>query len=276
MNHKFLSIIVVMLFFVASCNKEKNSSDENSQPQNENNEYQLVWSDDFEENVINEDNWTFEIWDAGRVNNEWQQYVENTDNYKLENGFLHIIVTKTGANEKGGYTSTRLVSKGKKEFKYGRLEFRAKMPKGVGTWPALWMLGANINEVGWPECGEIDIMEYVGFQSDTTHTNVHTKYQSGTTDFHVETPLTTAEEDFHIYGLTWTSSKLEFYLDDPNNITNTYAPSVKTIDNWPFDQPFFMIMNFAVGGNWGGKNGVDDSIWPQEMVVDYVKVYQLK
>ena len=276
MNHKFLSIIVVMLFFVTSCNKEKNSSDENSQPQNENNEYQLVWSDDFEENVINEDNWTFEIWDAGRVNNEWQQYVENTDNYKLENGFLHIIVTKTGANEKGGYTSTRLVSKGKKEFKYGRLEFRAKMPKGVGTWPALWMLGANINEVGWPECGEIDIMEYVGFQSDTTHTNVHTKYQSGTTDFHVETPLTTAEEDFHIYGLTWTSSKLEFYLDDPNNITNTYAPSVKTIDNWPFDQPFFMIMNFAVGGNWGGKNGVDDSIWPQEMVVDYVKVYQLK
>ena len=276
MNHKFLSIIVVMLFFVTSCNKEKNSSDENSQPQNENNEYQLVWSDDFEENIINEDNWTFEIWDAGRVNNEWQQYVENTDNYKLENGFLHIIVTKTGANEKGGYTSTRLVSKGKKEFKYGRLEFRAKMPKGVGTWPALWMLGANINEVGWPECGEIDIMEYVGFQSDTTHTNVHTKYQSGTTDFHVETPLTTAEEDFHIYGLTWTSSKLEFYLDDPNNITNTYAPSVKTIDNWPFDQPFFMIMNFAVGGNWGGKNGVDDSIWPQEMVVDYVKVYQLK
>ncbi|MEZ4839935.1 MAG: glycoside hydrolase family 16 protein [Flavobacteriaceae bacterium] len=276
MNHKFLSVIVVMLFFVTSCNKEKNSSDENSQPQNENNEYQLVWSDDFEENIINEDNWTFEIWDAGRVNNEWQQYVENTDNYKLENGFLHIIVTKTGANEKGGYTSTRLVSKGKKEFKYGRLEFRAKMPKGVGTWPALWMLGSNINEVGWPKCGEIDIMEYVGFQPDTTHTNVHTKYQSGTTDFHVETPLTTAEEDFHIYGLTWTSSKLEFYLDDPNNITNTYAPSVKTIDNWPFDQPFFMIMNFAVGGNWGGKNGVDDSIWPQEMVVDYVKVYQLK
>ncbi|MCB0486664.1 MAG: glycoside hydrolase family 16 protein, partial [Flavobacteriaceae bacterium] len=135
---------------------------------------------------------------------------------------------------------------------------------------------SNINEVGWPKCGEIDIMEYVGFQPDTTHTNVHTKYQSGTTDFHVETPLTTAEEDFHIYGLTWTPDKLDFYLDDPQNITNSYAPSVKTIDNWPFDQPFFMIMNFAVGGNWGGKKGVDDSIWPQEMVVDYVKVYQLK
>ena len=276
MNHKFLSVILVMLIFVASCNKEKNSSDENSQPQNENKEYQLVWSDDFKENVINEDNWTFEIWDAGRVNNEWQQYVENTDNYKLENGFLHIIVTKTGANEKGGYTSTRLMSKGKKEFKYGRIEFKAKMPKGVGTWPALWMLGANIDEKGWPKCGEIDVMEYVGFQSDTTHTNVHTQYQSGSTDFHVETPLVTAEEDFHIYGLTWTPDKLDFYLDDPQNITNSYAPSVKTIDNWPFDQPFFMIMNFAVGGNWGGEKGVDDSIWPQEMVVDYVKVYQLK
>lgn len=276
MNHKFLSVILVMLIFVTSCNKEKNSSDENSQPQNENKEYQLVWSDDFKENVINEDNWTFEIWDAGRVNNEWQQYVENTDNYKLENGFLHIIVTKTGANEKGGYTSTRLMSKGKKEFKYGRIEFKAKMPKGVGTWPALWMLGANIDEKGWPKCGEIDVMEYVGFQSDTTHTNVHTQYQSGSTDFHVETPLVTAEEDFHIYGLTWTPDKLDFYLDDPQNITNSYAPSVKTIDNWPFDQPFFMIMNFAVGGNWGGEKGVDDSIWPQEMVVDYVKVYQLK
>ena len=276
MNHKFLSVILVMLIFVASCNKEKNSSDENSQPQNENKEYQLVWSDDFKENVINEDNWTFEIWDAGRVNNEWQQYVENTDNYILENGFLHIIVTKTGANEKGGYTSTRLMSKGKKEFKYGRIEFKAKMPKGVGTWPALWMLGANIDEKGWPKCGEIDVMEYVGFQSDTTHTNVHTQYQSGSTDFHVETPLVTAEEDFHIYGLTWTPDKLDFYLDDPQNITNSYAPSVKTIDNWPFDQPFFMIMNFAVGGNWGGEKGVDDSIWPQEMVVDYVKVYQLK
>jgi beta-glucanase (GH16 family) len=117
-------------------------------------------------------------------------------------------------------------------------------------------------------------MEYVGFQQDTTHINVHTKYQSGITDFHKTIPIKTAEENFHIYGITWTSDKLEFYLDNPKNILSTYSPAKKTIENWPFDQPFFMIMNFAVGGSWGGKKGVDETIWPQSMVVDYVRVYQ--
>lgn len=239
-------------------------------------DYQLVWSDEFEAKDVDLSNWSFEIWDAGKVNNEWQQYVEDKKNYKIEDGKLCLTVTKTGANKKGGYTSTRLSSASKKEFKYGRIEFRAKLPHGVGTWPALWMLGANHDQVGWPKCGEIDIMEYVGFQPDTVHSNVHTQYQHGVTDFHKEEGLESAEESFHTYGISWDADSIKFYVDDPDNIVNVYAPEVKTKDNWPFDQPFFLIMNFAVGGAWGGKKGVDENIWPQSMVVDYVRVYQKK
>jgi len=238
--------------------------------------YELVWADEFDGNNINLNNWSFELWKAGKVNNEWQQYVENSDNYILQDGRLFITATRTANNEKGGYASTRLSTQHKQEFTYGYIEFRAKMPSGRGAWPALWMLGANIKEVGWPACGEIDIMEYVGFQPDTTHSNVHTLYQSGVTDFHILVPLETAEEDFHLYGLIWTPDALSFYLDDPSNVVNTYSPEVRTAENWPFDHPFFIIMNFAVGGTWGGKEGVDETIWPQSMVVDYVRLYQLK
>ncbi len=238
--------------------------------------YELVWADEFDGAGINPENWSFEIWQAGRVNNEWQQYVKNPDNYRVQDGLLYITATRTGKNEKGGYSSTRLTSKGKKEFLYGRIEFSASMPSGTGTWPALWMLGANIDEVGWPGCGEIDIMEYVGFQPDTVHSNIHNLNQSGETDFHMVVPLETAEEDFHVYGIVWSPDSINFYIDDPGNIVNVYAPETKTDENWPYNNPFFLIMNFAVGGNWGGRKGVDETIWPQSMIVDYVRVYQLK
>lgn len=238
--------------------------------------YELVWADEFDGAGINPENWSFEIWQAGRVNNEWQQYVKNPDNYRVQDGLLYITATRTGKNEKGGYSSTRLTSKGKKEFLYGRIEFSASMPSGTGTWPALWMLGANIDEVGWPGCGEIDIMEYVGFQPDTVHSNIHNLNQSGETDFHMVVPLETAEEDFHVYGIVWSPDSINFYIDDPGNIVNVYAPETKTDENWPYSNPFFLIMNFAVGGNWGGRKGVYETIWPQSMIVDYVRVYQLK
>jgi beta-glucanase (GH16 family) len=189
---------------------------------------------------------------------------------------LYITATRTGRNEKGGYSSTRLSSKDKKEFLYGRIEFSAKLPSGVGTWPALWMMGANIDEVGWPGCGEIDIMEYVGFQPDTIHSNIHNLNQAGTTDFNMMVPLKTAEEDFHVYGIVWSPDSINFYVDDPLNVVNVYAPEIKTGENWPYNNPFFLIMNFAVGGNWGGRKGVDETIWPQSMIIDYVRVYQLK
>jgi beta-glucanase (GH16 family) len=275
MYKKSISFLALVILLMVSCNNSRNRTS-GSTPEKSMKDYELVWADEFNSDKIDLSNWSFEIWDAGRVNNEWQQYVENYENYKLLDGKLYITATRTGNNEKGGYASTRLSSQDKQEFTYGRVEFNAKMPSGVGTWPALWMLGANIDEVGWPRCGEIDIMEYVGFQPDTTHSNVHTRYQSGATDFHGEIPLATAEEYFHVYGMTWTSNSINFYIDDPGNIVNTYSPGTKTEENWPFDKPFFIIMNFAVGGNWGGKNGVDGDIWPQSMVVDYVRLYKLK
>lgn len=274
MKNLLLSISVILLFTQCGNNKKENAK---NKPASKNG-WELVWSDEFDRDSINPDNWNFVLWDAGRVNNEWQKYIKDTSNYKVSDGKLYIIATKTGENAKGGYSSTRLNSKGKQEFKYGRIEFRAKMPlsHARGTWPALWMLGTNHDEAGWPKCGEIDIMEYVGFQPDTTHTNVHTQYQHGVTDFHGVTPLATAEEEFHNYGIIWNQDSIKFYLDTPENVTNIYAPEVKTEDNWPFDQPFYLIMNFAVGGAWGGKNGVEETIFPQSMIVDYVRVYQKK
>lgn len=272
MKNLLLSISVILLFTQCGNSKKENAKNKSASK----NGWELVWSDEFDRDSINPDNWSFVLWDAGRVNNEWQKYIKDTSNFKINDGKLYIIATKTGENRKGGYSSTRLSSSGKQEFKYGRIEFRAKMPAshGRGTWPALWMLGSDRDGEGWPKCGEIDIMEYVGFQPDTTHTNVHTQYQHGVTDFHGVTPLATAEEEFHNYGITWNQDSIKFYLDTPENVTNIYTPKVKTEDNWPFDQPFYLIMNFAVGGAWGGKEGVDETIFPQSMVVDYVRVYQ--
>jgi beta-glucanase (GH16 family) len=264
--HKLI-FIIVSLVLLFSC-KEKTAEPAKT--------YTLVWADEFDGNSVNLDNWNFVLWDAGKVNNEWQQYVEDTAYYKVEDGKLYITAKKTGENEKGGYTSTRLNSKQKREFKYGRIEFRAKMPEGRGTWPALWMLGSNHDEAGWPYCGEIDVMEYVGYEPSITHTNIHTKSDYGYTNNKVSINLKSAEEEFHTYGVIWTKDEIKFYIDSPENIKNTYAPKEKNVDNWPFDQPFYLIMNFAVGGTWGGREGVDDTIFPQSMVVDYVRVYQLK
>ena len=266
---KFFFIGVISLTLLPSCSSSKKATVLSRQ-------YELVWADEFNGNSVNLDNWSFVLWDAGKVNNEWQQYVENTANYKIENGILHITATKTGENKKGGYTSTRLSSQGKKEFKYGRIEFRAKLPHGMGTWPALWMLGSNHEEAGWPLCGEIDIMEYVGYEPNVVHCNIHTKSDYCYTNNKTAINLKTAEEEFHTYGIIWTEDTISFYIDTPNNIKNTYSPEDKNLKNWPFNQPFFLIMNFAVGGDWGGKNGVDETIWPQTMEVDYVRVYQKK
>lgn len=275
MSPRTVFVISLVSLFSFSCHQEGKKAKKAGQDVSSGG-YELVWADEFDGAGINPENWSFEIWQAGRVNNEWQQYVKNPDNYRVQDGLLYITATRTGKNEKGGYSSTRLTSKGKKEFLYGRIEFSASMPSGTGTWPALWMLGANIDEVGWPGCGEIDIMEYVGFQPDTVHSNIHNLNQSGETDFHMVVPLETAEEDFHVYGIVWSPDSINFYIDDPGNIVNVYAPETKTDENWPYNNPFFLIMNFAVGGNWGGRKGVYETIWPQSMIVDYVRVYQLK
>ncbi len=234
----------------------------------------LVWSDEFDGTSINTDDWTFETGASGWGNNELQNYT-NGDNAEIVDGKLVITAQKENDNKvAGSYTSTRMISKGKQSFKYGRMEIRAKLPSGTGIWPAIWMLGENISTVGWPACGEIDIMEYVGYDPNKVHATVHTTSGSGSNGNGSSVALSTAEEEFHIYGLLWDEDEMNFYIDTPDNITHTYAPNTKTESNWPFDKEQFFILNVAVGGNWGGAQGVDNAIFPQSMEVDYVRVYQ--
>jgi beta-glucanase (GH16 family) len=238
--------------------------------------FTLSWSDEFEGTSINTNDWIFETGAHGWGNNELQSYT-NGANAEISNGVLIITAKKVNESKvAGSYTSTRMITKGKKEFTYGKMEIRAKLPSGRGIWPAIWMLGANISSVNWPACGEIDIMEYVGYQPNTIHATAHTTAGSGSNGDGSSKTLTTAEEEFHIYGLIWTEKEMVFYTDTPENITHTYAPATKTDDNWPFDKPQFFIFNIAVGGNWGGAQGIDNLIFPQTMEIDYVRVYQYK
>jgi len=235
----------------------------------------LIWSDEFDGSSVDLTNWTFETGSGGWGNQELQYYT-NGENATVEGGKLIITAKKVNDNKAdGSYTSTRMVTLGKQEFTYGRIEIRAKLPSGTGIWPALWMLGSNLNTIGWPACGEIDIMEYVGYDPNIVHSTVHTPAGYGGNGDGSAMTLETAEEEFHIYGLLWTESSLTFYVDTPDNVVHVYAPAVKTSSNWPFDKPCFFILNIAVGGAWGGAMGIDNSIFPQTMEVDYVRVYDL-
>ncbi|MBR8534465.1 family 16 glycosylhydrolase [Carboxylicivirga sediminis] len=237
----------------------------------------LIWSDEFNSATINTANWKFEVGtgDNGWGNNELQYYT-NGDNAKVVDGKLILTAKKVNDDKvQGSYTSTRMISWGKKEFTYGRIEVRAKLPSGTGVWPAIWMLGANLGQVGWPACGEIDIMEYVGYQPDVVHATVHTPAGYAGDGNGSSKSLPTCEEEFHIYGLLWTETSMTFYVDSPDNVVHVYAPAEKNDANWPFNKPHFFILNVAVGGNWGGAQGIDNAIFPQSMEVDYVRVYEL-
>ncbi len=241
-------------------------------------EWELVWSDEFDGNELDLEKWKYELGSHGWGNDELQEYTAG-DNAEVNNGTLKIIARKTGPGQKAGdYTSTRLNSDF--SFTYGRVEASAKMPelKGVGLWPAIWMLGENIKTVSWPHCGELDIMEYLSRRPDKVSSAIHTlstkqpgqpQIESGPVD------LETAEEEFHVYGIEWTETQIKFYIDDPTNVTCTYdRPEDFDENNWPFDKPQYILLNVAVGGSWGGD--VDDSIFPAQMEVDYVRVYQMK
>jgi beta-glucanase (GH16 family) len=150
---------------------------------------------------------------------------------------------------------------------------RAILPSGIGIWPAYWMLGTNVEKVGWPKCGEIDIMEHVGYEKDsifgTVHSNSYnhlTGTQKGKSIF-IENPYS----EYHLYGMEWSHEKIDFLVD--GNVFNRIENEHKTTDEWPFDQPFYLILNLAIGGNWGGKYGVDDSVFPATYQIDYVRVF---
>lgn len=230
----------------------------------------LIFDENFEGTELNKDLWTFDLGDGcpqicGWGNEESQIYTRN--NHKVADGFLTITARK----EDSIFTSTRIKTKEKFEFQYGTIEIRAKLPRGKGIWPAFWMLGSNIDEVGWPTSGEIDIMEFAGKDPELVHTTIHNQSGHGTSAHTEVSIIENITEGFHTFKAVWTEQKIEFFID--NQKVYSYIPQEKTVESWPFDQPFFVLINMAVGGHFGGLE-IDQSIFPQEYVIDYVKIWQ--
>ncbi len=242
--------------------------------------WDLVWSDEFDvDGLPNQDDWDYDVADGcpdvcGWGNNELQYYTKaNKRNARIEDG--HLII-EAHQNAMGGkeYTSARIVTRGKNAWSSGKLEIRAKLPSGKGTWPAIWMMPEESAYGIWPKSGEIDIMEHVGYSPDSIIGTVHTEaFNHGIgTQIGNDVYIPDCESEFHIYSITWSDQSIEWYVDGIQY--HSFSNKNMSYKEWPFDQPFYLIMNIAVGGNWGGRHGVDSYIWPQRMVVDFVRVYQ--
>jgi beta-glucanase (GH16 family) len=240
----------------------------------------LIWSDEFNYAGAPETSkWNYDLGDGcpnvcGWGNEELEYYTNTSKNVRVENGLLIIEAHK---EEIGGkpYTSTRIVSKQKGDWLYGRIEVKAKLPKGRGTWPAIWMLSTDWNYGGWPTSGEIDIMEHVGYDPGVVHGTLHSAKYNHTKGTQQEGKVTVADaqDAFHVYAIDWSKDRIDFYVDD-NRYHSVDRNAKDEFNGRPFDKKFHLIMNIAVGGGWGGQKGVDESIWPQRMEVDYVRVYQ--
>ncbi|WP_421830867.1 glycoside hydrolase family 16 protein [Larkinella sp.] len=239
-------------------------------------ERKLVWSDEFDKTGLPDPGkWAYDVGGSGFGNNELQFYrASRPENARVENGFL-IIEARKEKHENRDYTSAKLITKRIAEWKYGRIDVRAKLPKGRGTWPAIWMLSAK-TPLKWPLDGEIDIMEHVGFNENQIHGTIHTEAYNHTKNTHKTgiKVIPGATDNFHTYSIDWTADKIDFLIDDATYFTITKKETGSSYEQWPLDQPFYLILNLAVGGNWGGQKGVDESIWPQRLTVDFVRVYQ--
>ncbi len=235
-------------------------------------DWKLVWSDEFDRpGWPDPSRWTYE---NGYVrNHEQQYYTRRLENARIEDGKL-IIEARKDHWDGHKITSASLTTQGKASWKYGRFEIRARLPRGNGTAPAFWTLGETIRTKGWPRSGEIDIMEYVGFDPDRIHGYLHTeaynhlkRNQKGTSVM-----ATRPYEEFHVYSVDWSPDKLEFFLDGRRYYT--YLKEAENEEVWPFDQHHFLIINLAIGGPWAGMQGIDDAIFPAKYEIDYVRVFQ--
>lgn len=239
--------------------------------------YELVFSDEFDGPDIDPNNWNFLVLSAGSVNHELQRYTD-TGNAWVDKGCL-VIEARPDPDSPGEYTSARLDTQIMQKWLYGRIEVRAKLPAGKGLWPAIWLLpnGEGIHDSSWPGMGEIDIMENVGFEGDTIHASLHSRLFNHTwkDPARMRTSTTLVKgiaSDFHVYGMEWTKEGIDFFVDD--KVYYSPRDDGKGWESWPFDRPFYMILNLAVGGDWGGTEGVDPAAFPARMLVDYVRVYQ--
>ncbi|MEM6782403.1 MAG: glycoside hydrolase family 16 protein [Bacteroidota bacterium] len=249
-------------------------------------DWQLVWADEFDyEGLPDSTKWAYDVGGWGWGNNELQHYTEaDLDNARVQDGVL-TIEARHEPTEGKDYSSARLLTRGKAAWTYGRIEVRAQLPHGLGTWAAIWMLFEDRvhSEQGWPDNGEIDIMEHVGFDPGVVHATVHTKAFNHMHGTHVgdKIDVPAFDEAFHEYAIEWTPTEIRAYVDDEHYFTyaNTSAAFTEETGqpawaSWPFDHPHHLILNIAVGGNWGGQQGVDPAVFPQQMRIDYVRVYE--
>ncbi|HCW08027.1 MAG TPA: laminarinase [Cytophagales bacterium] len=255
---RHLFLILLLILFISSTKRPKKEK--------------LIWSDEFNyTGVVDSTKWNFDQGNGcpqlcGWGNNEAQIYTTNKENIRVENGLL-IIEAKKNDNQ---WTSARINSRKKMTFTYGRIEFRAKLAEGLGSWSALWMLGESVSSKSWPACGEIDVMEHVGKFPGVIQSAMHTSFSNGETGNKGSTKIGSYNQ-FHVYEALWTSKSIQFFVDGINYYT--YQPLEINEKTWPFDSPFFIIMNLAMGGNFGGPT-IDSTLTHARMEVDYVRVYQ--
>lgn len=268
----FLSIISIAC--LASCSGGKAHNGQTSAKEKK---WQLVWADEFNKTGLPDTSaWSYE---HGYLRNHEKQYYTKArkENARIENGHLIIEARADSAfidGEKRPITSAALETKGKMEWQYGRVEVSARLPKGRGTWPAIWMLGGNIDSTGWPDCGEIDIMEHVGYDPGVIHGTIHTKAYNWMNGHQPTADTTIADcmDTFHVYAINWTPEQIDFFIDSSKYLT--FKNEHKTTAEWPFDSPFYLILNIAIGGDWGGQKGIDPTLFPAKMMIDYVRVYE--
>jgi beta-glucanase (GH16 family) len=273
---RVVSIAFVVLSFAACCSAQQ------KKPRSPHRNWTLVWSDEFNEpdgSPIDPHKWVFDTGGNGFGNNELEYYTGRPENAFIQSGTLVIRALKEEYTGPDGvtreYTSARLKTQGRFSQKYGRFEARIKIPYGQGLWPAFWMLGDDINKVGWPKCGEIDIMENIGKEPGIVHGTIHGPGYSGAAgpEARYTLPFDQAfARDFHIYAVEWDRDGIRFYVDDHLYVTRTPS-DVPPAHKWVFNQPFFLLLNVAVGGDWPGSPDAS-STFPQIMLVDYVRVYR--
>lgn len=236
------------------------------------------WADEFDYNGLPDPNkWSYDVGSPnnGWGNNELQYYTEaRKENVQVSDGLLKITAIKEPFEGKE-FTSTRLVSRGKGDFTYGRFEVKAKVPSVKGTWPAAWMLPTDWAYGGWPSSGEIDILEHVGYDMDVVHISVHTKsyHHSIGTQKTATRKIANASTEFHLYRVDWTPDYVKGYVDDI--LIFTFNNDRKGFEEWPFDKKFHWLLNLAVGGDWGGQKGIDEQAFPATFEVDYIRVYNM-
>ena len=272
----YAGLAAVFLFASASaCDSSKTDSDADDDVPDLPG-WTLVWNDEFEgDGLPDSDKWVYDVGGHGWGNNELQTYyARNAETARVEDGVLIIRASLVGEGPSKEYKSARMKTAGKGDWVYGRVEVRADLPSGLGTWPAIWMLPSDNAYGGWPNSGEIDIMEHVGFDPNVVHGTVHTGAFNHSIGTHKggQIQVSGATDGFNVYAIEWSEEKIDFFVNGERYFT--FENTDGGPPEWPFDQRFHLVMNIAIGGNWGGQHGVDDIIFPQEMRVDYVRVYE--